>query len=68
MPSDMADVGTDAFEQELTLDLMGNEKEVLEQSKPPWNGSSLAVTAGARRAAAGLPRLAWTRFPTRHFV
>jgi RNA polymerase-binding protein DksA len=31
MPSDMADVGTDAFEQELTLDLMGNEKEVLEQ-------------------------------------
>ena len=31
MPSDMADIGTDAFEQELTLDLMGNEKEVLEQ-------------------------------------
>lgn len=31
MPSDMADVGTDAFEQELTLNLMGNEKEVLEQ-------------------------------------
>ena len=31
MPSDMADVGTDTFEQELTLDLMGNEKEVLEQ-------------------------------------
>ncbi len=31
MPSDMADVGTDAFEQELTLDLIGNETEVLEQ-------------------------------------
>lgn len=31
MPSDMADVGTDAYEQELTLDLLGNEKEVLEQ-------------------------------------
>jgi len=31
MPSDMADVGTDAFEQQLTLDLLGNEKEVLEQ-------------------------------------
>ena len=31
MPTDMADVGTDAFEQELTLDLLGNEKEVLEQ-------------------------------------
>ena len=31
MPSDMAGVGTDAFEQELTLNLMGNEKEVLEQ-------------------------------------
>jgi DnaK suppressor protein len=31
MPSDMADVGTDAFEQELTLDLLGNEKEVLQQ-------------------------------------
>ena len=30
MPSDMADVGTDAFEQELTLDLLGNEKKVLE--------------------------------------
>ncbi len=31
MPSDMADVGTDAFEQELAVDLLGNEKEVLEQ-------------------------------------
>jgi DnaK suppressor protein len=31
MPSEMADVGTDAYEQELTLDLLGNEKEVLEQ-------------------------------------
>ncbi len=31
MPSDMADVGTDAFEQEITLDLLGNENEVLEQ-------------------------------------
>ncbi len=31
MPSDMADIGTDAFEQELTLDLLGNEKEVLGQ-------------------------------------
>jgi DnaK suppressor protein len=31
MPTDMADVGTDAFEQELTLNLLGNEKEVLEQ-------------------------------------
>ena len=31
MPSDMADVGTDAYEQDLTLDLMGSEKEVLEQ-------------------------------------
>ena len=31
MPSDMADIGTDAFEQEITLDLLGNENEVLEQ-------------------------------------
>ena len=31
VPSDMADVGTDAFEQELTLNLLGNEKGVLEQ-------------------------------------
>lgn len=31
MPTDMADVGTDAFEQELTLSLLGNEKGVLEQ-------------------------------------
>src|ERR1700690_2627261 len=31
MPSDMADVGTEAFEQELTLNLLGNEKSVLEQ-------------------------------------
>jgi DnaK suppressor protein len=31
MPTDMADVGTDAFEQELTLNLLGNEKDVLEQ-------------------------------------
>src|SRR5208282_1948364 len=31
MPSDMADIGTDAFEQEITLDLLGNKTEVLEQ-------------------------------------
>lgn len=31
MPSEMADVGTDAFEQELTLGLLGNEEEVLQQ-------------------------------------
>ena len=31
MPSDMADVGTEAFEQELTLNLLGSEKGVLEQ-------------------------------------
>jgi DnaK suppressor protein len=31
MPTDMADVGTEASEQELTLDLLGNGKEVLEQ-------------------------------------
>ncbi len=31
VPSDLADVGTDAFEQELTLNLLGNEKDVLEQ-------------------------------------
>ena len=31
MPSEMADVGTDAYEQELTLDLLGNEEEVLQQ-------------------------------------
>jgi DnaK suppressor protein len=31
MPSDMADVGTDAFEQELTLNLLGNGEGVLEQ-------------------------------------
>jgi DnaK suppressor protein len=31
MPTDMAELGTDAFEQELTLNLLGNEKGVLEQ-------------------------------------
>lgn len=31
IPTDLADVGTDAFEQELTLNLLGNEKNVLEQ-------------------------------------
>ena len=31
MPTDMADVGTEAFEQELTLNLLGNEKGVFEQ-------------------------------------
>jgi DnaK suppressor protein len=31
MPTDMADVATDAFEQELTLNLLGNEEEVLGQ-------------------------------------
>jgi len=31
MPSDMADVGTEAFEQEMTMNLHGNDKVVLEQ-------------------------------------
>jgi DnaK suppressor protein len=31
MPTDMADIGTDAFEQELALNLLGSEEEVLEQ-------------------------------------
>ncbi len=31
MPTDMADVGTEAFEQELTLNLLGSETGVLEQ-------------------------------------
>jgi DnaK suppressor protein len=31
MPTDMAELGSDNFEQELTLDLLGNEKGVLEQ-------------------------------------
>jgi len=42
MPSDMADVGADAFEQQLTLDLLGNEKGVLEQ-----------IEAALKRIAAG---------------
>jgi DnaK suppressor protein len=31
MPTSMAELGSDNSEQELTLDLLGNEKEVLEQ-------------------------------------
>jgi DnaK suppressor protein len=31
MPTHMAELGTDNFEQELTLNLLGNEKNVLEQ-------------------------------------
>ena len=31
IPSDMADVGTDAFAQELTLGLLGSEKDTLDQ-------------------------------------
>jgi DnaK suppressor protein len=31
MPTSMAELGTDNSDQELTLDLLGNEKEVLEQ-------------------------------------
>jgi DnaK suppressor protein len=31
MPTDMADVGSDNFERELTLDLLGGEKDVLDQ-------------------------------------
>jgi DnaK suppressor protein len=32
-PTDMAELGSDAFAQELTLSLLGNEKEVLDQIK-----------------------------------
>ena len=31
MPSDMADVGTENFDQQLTLSLIGNGKDALEQ-------------------------------------
>ena len=31
MPTDMADVGSDNFERELTLNLVGSEKDVLDQ-------------------------------------
>ena len=31
IPTHMADLGTDNFEQELTLDLLGSEKDVLDQ-------------------------------------
>jgi RNA polymerase-binding transcription factor DksA len=37
MPTDMADLGTDAFEQELTLNLLGNKRGVLEQIEAALN-------------------------------
>jgi RNA polymerase-binding protein DksA len=33
MPTDMAELGTDSFDQELTLSLLGNNKDALDQIK-----------------------------------
>ncbi len=67
MPSDMADVGTDAFEQELTLNLMGNEKEVLEQIEAALERIELGnygkcETCGRGIAKARLDAIPYTAF------
>ena len=65
MPSDMADVGTDAFEQELTLDLLGNEKEVLEQIDAALKRIEDGSYGKCEECGRNTPKPAWTQFPIR---
>jgi RNA polymerase-binding transcription factor DksA len=68
MPSDMADVGTDAFEQELTLDLLGNEKEVLEQIEAALGRIEDGSYGRCEGCGRIIPRPAWTRSPIRPYA
>ena len=52
MPNHMAELGSDNFDQELTLSLLGSEKDALDQIEAAHrSGSKTAAMAGARRAA-----------------
>ena len=65
MPTDMAEVGTEAFEQELTLNLLGNEKGVLEQIEAALKRIEDGSFGRCEECGAGFPSLAWTPSPMR---
>jgi len=56
VPIHMADLGTDAFEQENTLNLLQNEEQVLAHIAAPWNASIRALLDAVRNAARKSPR------------
>ena len=68
LPMHLADLGSDNFEQELTLSLVGSEKEALEKSNLRSIGLPKAATASARIAGRRSPNRGWRLFPTRPFA
>ena len=50
MPTNMAELGSDNSDQELTLSLLGSEKAPSTRLKQPSSGSTTAAMAGARSA------------------
>jgi DnaK suppressor protein len=62
-PSDMADVGTDAFEQELTLNLLGNEKDVLEQIEAALKRIEDGSYGRCEECGIGIPRVRLEAIP-----
>ena len=62
----MAELGSDNFDQELTLSLLGNEKHSLDQIESAMDQSKTAPMAVARTAVGRSPSPAWTPSPMRH--
>ena len=51
MPNHMAELGSGNFDQELTLSLLGSERNALDQIEAAIDGLKMEVMAGARPAA-----------------
>ena len=62
MPNHMAELASGNFDQELTLSLLGSEKDALDQIEAAMGGSTTAATTAARRAAGKSPKPAWMPF------
>lgn len=56
MPTDMAEIGTESFEQELTLNLLGSEKVVLEQIEAALKRIEEGTFGRCEECGAGIPK------------
>ena len=63
MPNHMAELGSGNFDRELTLSLLGTERNALDQIETAINGSKMGVMAGARPAARIFPTLGLEAIP-----
>lgn len=56
MPTDMAEVGTDNFEQELTLNLLGSEDDVLQQIEAALKRIADGTYGRCEECGMGIPK------------